>query len=426
MRILLAVSGGIDSMYLANRAPELFPGASFAVAHCNFSLRGEESDGDEEFVRGWCAERGISFFGMRFDTAAYASGKGISIEMAARELRYGWFARICREEGFDALAVAHNANDNAETLMLNLLRGTGSKGLRGMAAVGSLPTAEIDGQIHSGDRAAAIDDLVHSGDRAAASSCQVHSGDRATLGNVRGGTLQGGVGAADVSGVEPGNGSGRVFDSLGGNVRGGTRQGGVDAVDVARVEPGISSGENSVSGVDRITINSDTKKPVLLRPLLKTSRAEIEQWMTKNGCRWREDRTNADSDFKRNKIRNLVFPLFAEINPSFIRTLSEDMERFAEVDDIAEDLFRESGLTLPVKVDSLLEHKRWKYLLWRLLEPYGFSQPTFDKLTRLLERYKDAPRGTVTLGSKSFESPKGGVEIKKGILHAFWKENVKK
>ena len=378
MRILLAVSGGIDSMYLANRAPELFPGASFAVAHCNFSLRGEESDGDEEFVRGWCAERGISFFGTRFDTAAYASEHGISIEMAARELRYGWFARICREEGFDVLAVAHNANDDAETLILNLLRGTGSKGLRGMAAIGSLPTAEIDGQIHCGDRAAA-------------SSCQVHSGDRATLGNVRGGTLQGGVGAADVSGVEPGNGSG--------------------VTDVARVE---------------LTINSGTKKPVLLRPLLKTSRAEIEQWMTKNGCRWREDRTNADSDFKRNKIRNLVFPLFAEINPSFIRTLSEDMERFAEVDDIAEDLFRESGLTLPVKVDSLLEHKRWKYLLWRLLEPYGFSQPTFDKLTRLLERYKDAPRGTVTLGSKSFESPKGGVEIKKGILHAFWKENVKK
>ncbi|MCQ2156703.1 MAG: tRNA lysidine(34) synthetase TilS [Bacteroidales bacterium] len=379
MRILLAVSGGIDSMYLANRAPELFPGASFAVAHCNFSLRGEESDGDEEFVRGWCAERGISFFGMRFDTAAYASEKGISIEMAARELRYGWFARICREEGFDALAVAHNANDNAETLMLNLLRGTGSKGLRGMAAVGSLPTAEIDGQVHSGD-------TVFS-----AAVARLHSGD---------------VGCADPTLKGPPS-----YVAEGGTVSG---------VDLTTRCSG------TVSRVDRITINSDTKKPILLRPLLKTSRAEIEQWMTKNGCRWREDRTNADSDFKRNKIRNLVFPLFAEINPSFIRTLSEDMERFAEVDDIAEDLFRESGLTLPVKVDSLLEHKRWKYLLWRLLEPYGFSQPTFDKLTRLLERYKDAPRGTVTLGSKSFESPKGGVEIKKGILHAFWKENVKK
>ena len=78
-RILLAVSGGIDSMYLANRAPELFPGARFAVAHCNFQLRGAESDGDEVFVRDWCAAHGMSCFVERFDTRGYAAAHGIIV-----------------------------------------------------------------------------------------------------------------------------------------------------------------------------------------------------------------------------------------------------------------------------------------------------------------------------------------------------------
>ena len=142
MRILLAVSGGIDSMYLAEKAPELFPGASFAVAHCNFRLRGEESDGDEAFVRQWCSDAGMDCFIKRFDTRAEAEAKNISIEMAARDLRYEWFAALCRGEepsadgktGFDAVALAHNADDNAETLILNLVRGTGIKGMRGMSA----------------------------------------------------------------------------------------------------------------------------------------------------------------------------------------------------------------------------------------------------------------------------------------------------
>ena len=136
MKVLLAVSGGIDSMYMAERAPELFPGASFAVAHCNFCLRGAESDGDEEFVREWCSRKGMQLFVKRFDTAAYASEGHLSIEMAARDLRYAWFGELCREEGFDKVAVAHNADDNAETFFLNMLRGAGTRGLRGMESHG--------------------------------------------------------------------------------------------------------------------------------------------------------------------------------------------------------------------------------------------------------------------------------------------------
>ena len=122
MKVLLAVSGGIDSMYLAWNAGELFPGSSFAVAHCNFRLRGAESDGDEAFVREWCASQGLPLYVRNFDTAAFAAQQGISVEMAARQLRYSWFSTLCAEEGFDAVAIAHNADDDAETMMLNLLR----------------------------------------------------------------------------------------------------------------------------------------------------------------------------------------------------------------------------------------------------------------------------------------------------------------
>ena len=127
MKVLLAVSGGADSMYMLHRAPELFPGASFTVAHCNFGLRGEESDGDEAFVRSECESLGIPCLSKRFDPLAYASANGVSVEMAARELRYSWFRELCLNRGFTAIATAHNANDNAETLILNLLRGTGTK-----------------------------------------------------------------------------------------------------------------------------------------------------------------------------------------------------------------------------------------------------------------------------------------------------------
>ena len=211
--LLLAVSGGIDSMCLCEKVRR--QGGPFAIAHCNFLLRGEESDGDEAFVRAWAQRYGIRCHVRRFETAAYAAAEGISIEMAARTLRYRWFGQLCREEGYEAVAVAHNANDNAETLLLNLLRGTGLKGILGMQERGFLPVKEY----------------------------------------------------GDIP---------------------------------------------------------------LLRPLLGTSREEITAFMKGEGLSWREDSTNGECQFKRNKLRNQVFPLLAEINPSFIRTLNRDMERFAE------------------------------------------------------------------------------------------------
>lgn len=136
-KVLLAISGGVDSMCLG----QLTVGAGIpcAVAHCNFHLRGEESDGDALHVQEWARARGLTLHRADFNTAEYAQEKGVSIEMAARELRYGWFAALCRENGYCAVAVAHNSNDNAETMILNMVRGTGGRGLRGMKASSPVP-----------------------------------------------------------------------------------------------------------------------------------------------------------------------------------------------------------------------------------------------------------------------------------------------
>lgn len=275
MKILLAVSGGIDSMCMAHMLTEDCRTDSYAVGHCNFHLRGEESDADAALVRQWCDERGIVFYQADFDTAAYARQRKVSIEMAARELRYEWFARICREHGLDAVAVAHNACDNAETLMLNLLRGTGSRGLRGMAASSPLPCGE------------------------------------------------------------------------------------------------------------------DTSL-LLLRPLLGMSRAQIEEYAAAHHLPYRNDSTNAETVYKRNRIRHEAFPVFESINPSFIRTLNEDMKRIAQVDDIAEDYFQQSAGSVmhsdgSISIPALLGLKHWKYVLFRLTEGCGIGQDVLEMLMRSLE-----------------------------------------
>jgi tRNA(Ile)-lysidine synthase len=140
--VLLAVSGGIDSMTMADLFLHSALRLPLAVAHFNFHLRGTESDGDEALVHDWCLAQGVPFFRQEADTKAYASARALSIEMAARALRYDWFAALCREQGFTHLAVAHNLDDNAETLLLHLLRGTGMRGMSGIREDMPLPGAE--------------------------------------------------------------------------------------------------------------------------------------------------------------------------------------------------------------------------------------------------------------------------------------------
>ena len=258
--LLVAVSGGRDSMYLAEKVRR--SGGPFAIAHCNFRLRGAESDADEALVRSWAAGHGITCHVKAFDTESFARAEGISIEMGARRLRYRWFGELCREFGYEAVLTAHHALDNAETFFLNLLRGTGVKGLCGMREEGFLPDPEY----------------------------------------------------ADVP---------------------------------------------------------------LRRPLLGMTRTEIDAAVREWGVPYRDDATNAESEFKRNLLRNKVFPLLQEINPSFGRTLAEDMRRLQMVDAIAEDYFREhagllwDGRRIDTALLTTLPH--WEYLLFRLLEAQGME-----------------------------------------------------
>ena len=127
-KVLVCVSGGADSVALLDVLQR--GGFECVVAHCNFHLRGEESNRDEAFVRQ--EARGKRLWVKEFDTIGYAKEKGLSIEMAARELRYSWFAEVAKEEGCRAIAVAHHQNDQAETVLLNMKRGTGIRGLCGM------------------------------------------------------------------------------------------------------------------------------------------------------------------------------------------------------------------------------------------------------------------------------------------------------
>lgn len=292
---LLAVSGGIDSICLASLFLNSSAGRRFAVAHCNFHLRGEDSDSDEALVAAWCGRNGVRYHKADFDTEQYASSHNVSIEMAARELRYDWFASLCRDNGYYGVAVAHNANDNAETLILNLLRGTGLRGITGMQAESVVPVTR-----------------------------------------------------------------------------------------------------DELSGVR------------LLRPMLSFSRKQIEEYVAANFLEYHDDRTNAETVYKRNRIRHLVFPVFESLNPSFLTTFAREMNAFSGVQEIADDYFISvrDGVCEPAGKDELLRVnavrlcglKHYKYVLYRLLEAYGFRDRLLEPVLRLLESGK-------TFSGKIFEAP---------------------
>ena len=129
-KVLLAVSGGIDSVVLCELTKETR--IPFAIAHCNFNLRGEESNRDEGFVKSLGEKYNVDVFVKNFDTTAFAEAQKISIQEAARDLRYRWFEETRNAQGFAYTLLAHHANDNLETLLLNFFRGSGLDGLTGM------------------------------------------------------------------------------------------------------------------------------------------------------------------------------------------------------------------------------------------------------------------------------------------------------
>ena len=289
--VLVAFSGGMDSVCLADLLLHSRTGIRFEAAHCNFHLRGAESDADEAFVRDWCASAGIVCHFSSFDTESVARERGCSLEMAARDLRYAWFETVCRERGLAATVVAHHANDNAETLLLNLLRGTGIKGLTGMPVCAKLPV------------------------------------------------------------------------------------------------PGAET--------------------PLLRPMLGFTREEIASHIRSRGLSFREDSSNADTAIRRNAIRHQVLPVMTALNPGFLDTVGDEMRHFSQVSRIADEyvgqhrgavVLSETAHGMVIGVPALLEQSHPEYLLYRLLEPFGFPPAVPESVIALL-------RGGGTLSGKQFFSP---------------------
>ena len=132
-KFLLTISGGVDSMVLFHIFRQL--SYTFSVAHCNFQLRGNDSDLDEKLVVDTCTKNKIPFFVEKFDVKEYQSTGNYSIEMACRNLRYEWFNKLLITHKFDYLVMAHHLNDQLETLLINLSRGSGSKGLMAMEEI---------------------------------------------------------------------------------------------------------------------------------------------------------------------------------------------------------------------------------------------------------------------------------------------------
>ena len=127
---LLAISGGVDSMVLANLF--LTNNLNFSIAHCNFQLRGKESDDDELFIKKWCSEKDIKLYNKKFSTEDYCKNNKLTIQMGARELRYEWFRELIDKEKHDFIVTAHHIDDQLETFIINSIRGTGIDGLVGI------------------------------------------------------------------------------------------------------------------------------------------------------------------------------------------------------------------------------------------------------------------------------------------------------
>ncbi len=266
--LLVGVSGGIDSVVLVDLL--YHAGLAFAIAHCNFNLRGKESDQDEIFVKSLAAFYDKQYFHQSFNTVEVAQDRGISVEMAARDLRYTWFEETRKNHHFDWIVVAHHRDDQVESFMLNLARGTGISGLTGMKIV---------------------------------------------------------------------NGK-------------------------------------------------------IVRPILFVSRKEVEEYAESKHLHFREDCTNALTDFQRNKIRHLVLPLMEDLNPSFRDSMIETISHLRDTSAIyfqAIERARELVVRKTTTGDPELSVTELKLLnpvsayLFELLKPYHFNSDVVHDLVQVLD-----------------------------------------
>lgn len=268
--ILLAVSGGVDSMamlYLFREA-----GFKVGVAHCNFQLRGKESDGDEEFVSQVCKELGLPFFVKRFETEAYAWENTLSTQMAARELRYAWFEDLVTHHSFNCIATGHHFDDSMETILLNITRGASTDGLSGIP-------------------------------------------------------------------VKNGN---------------------------------------------------------IIRPLLFSTRKQVEKYALSKGMVWREDESNLTDDYQRNFVRHQIIPKLKELNPSLETTWQSGIEKIQgdlallqqAFTDWKNQFVKERAERITIDKNGLVPFPHNASLLWRYIRTVGFN---FEQAKEIIHSLNGQP-----------------------------------
>ena len=253
-KLILAISGGADSVALAYLLKQLE--YDFTMAHCNFGLRNKESDADEVFVKKLAKKLGVKCFAKSFETLKFATENKISIQMAARDLRYDWFENLRQKLRFDFILTAHHRDDDMETFFINLLRGTGIKGMLGVPQ----------------------------------------------------------------------------------------------------------------------------KKESIVRPLLFTKKNEIYEFLKKNKIEYREDSSNKDDKYLRNKIRLQLIPLLEQMNPSFKETLTKEMDYLSGISEVyftqigrkKEQLLKQEMDYFTISIAELKKLNPLQTYLYELLNPFGF------------------------------------------------------
>ena len=305
-KILIACSGGVDSVVLSFLLKK--SGFKIGLAHCNFSLRGKESDGDETFVVDWADRLSIPVFTETFDTKEFAKDHKLSTQMAARELRYQWFAEILKDFEYDYIATGHHADDDLETLLINLSRGSGLQGLMGIPAINK----------------------------------------------------------------------------------------------------------------------------TVIRPLLPFSRSEIVASAKENKLQWREDSSNASTDYLRNKLRHEVIPNYKNATEGVLQNVRKTQKFLKDSQNLIEDYMAlvykltvtENFDGYALHINKLQELPNTEAILYQLLHPFGFTD--WPIVSELLEAQSGKQvfsathrlvkdRNVLLLTKITSEKKNDEISIKKGI-----------